>query len=202
MTTRMVVIVDDDESVRDSLLTLLANSSFEVRAFASASDFLRWVRPDIDAVIVTDIRMPEIDGMELIARLRRGECLQPVIVITGHGDVPLAVRAMKAGVAEFFEKPFDSDQFVASIQQVFNRVDTRVDEKAQRVSIEQRIQTLSPREIQVLHELVAGKSNKMIAQVLDISPRTVEIYRANVMAKMRAGSLSDLVRMALVAKAA
>ncbi|MCC6919344.1 MAG: response regulator [Alphaproteobacteria bacterium] len=201
MTTQAVVVIDDDEGVRDSLLTLFAQHGLEVRAFASAADFLRWVRPDTAAVIVTDIRMPEIDGMQLIERLKAAQCGQPVIVMTGHGDVPLAVKAMKAGVFDFFEKPFESEPLIASVRAAIDSLDSSFDEKAYRAAIAERIALLSLREEQVLRELVEGKSNKMIAQALAISPRTVEIYRANVMAKMRAGSLSELVRMSIATRA-
>ncbi len=149
--------------------------------------------------VITDVRMPDVSGLELLRRLRQLEVGLPVIVITGHGDVPLAVEAMKLGAVEFLEKPFDDDVLLAAVRSALNRFERDARREAEQAEIHQRLDGLSVRERQVLGGLVAGQPNKVIAFDLGISPRTVEIYRANVMTKMRASSLSDLVRMALMA---
>jgi two-component system response regulator FixJ len=149
--------------------------------------------------IVTDVRMPGIDGLELLRRLRRQDVRVPVIVVTGHGDIPLAVEAMKIGAADFLEKPFDDEALLASVRAALSRNNKDAQHDAERCAIQQRLAALSNRERQVLEGLVAGLPNKTIAHDLGISPRTVEIYRANVMTKMEARSLSELVRMALIA---
>jgi two-component system response regulator FixJ len=148
--------------------------------------------------VVTDVRMPEMDGMELVRRLAELRVDLPVIVMTGHGDVPLAVEAMKAGVADFIEKPYDDHTMLGAIRAALARHGEAQTRDAERAELAQRLGSLSPRERQVLEGLVAGKANKVIAYDLDISPRTVEIYRAHVMTKMQSRSLSELVRMALV----
>lgn len=201
MSQRSIVIVDDDEAVRDSLSMLLAASDLTPRPFSAARDLLAWIRPETDAVIITDVRMPDMDGMQLVAALHEAHCRQPIIVITGHGDIPLAVRAMREGVADFLEKPFDGETLLSSVRRCIAVMDSQIDAMAHRQQISERLQTLSAREVQVLDELVIGKSNKVIAAALQISPRTVEVYRANVMAKMQASSLSELVRMSLAVRA-
>ena len=149
--------------------------------------------------VITDVRMPEISGIDLLRRLKELKIGVPVIVVTGHGDVALAVEAMKIGAADFFEKPFDDDLLLASVRSALREQDGQIKRFAERAEIESRIAALSPRERDVLRGLVEGRANKQIAFDLGISPRTVEIYRANLMNKMQADSLSDLVRMALVA---
>jgi two-component system response regulator FixJ len=141
--------------------------------------------------------MPDVSGIELLKRLKDSNAKLPVIVITGHGDVPIAVEAMKIGAADFFEKPFDGDKMVAAVQSALSDLRKDADHEAERKEVHDRLATLTPREHDVLKGLVAGNSNKVIAYDLGISPRTVEIYRANVMTKTRSGSLSELVRMAL-----
>ena len=143
--------------------------------------------------------MPEMTGIELLRRLRENGIDIPVIVITGHGDIPLAVEAMKYGAADFFEKPFDDDALLKAVRSALNRLEGAAQKIAERAALNERLATLSARERQVLEGLVAGKPNKIIAFDYDISPRTVEIYRANVMTKMQAASLSELVRMAIIA---
>ncbi len=149
--------------------------------------------------IVTDVRMPELGGIELLRRLRDRGVAMPVIVMTGHGDVPLAVEAMKIGAVDFFEKPFDDDALIASVQAALGNWEKGSRNAAERAELQGRLTSLSNREREVLDGLIAGLPNKTIAYDLGISPRTVEIYRANVMTKMKAGSLSELVRMALLA---
>ena len=195
-----VHVIDDDDALRQSLQFLLESASVKVATYESASAFLA-VLPEVDAgsCVITDVRMPGMSGIELLKRLREMNLGLPVIVITGHGDVPLAVEAMKAGAADFIEKPFDDDVLLTSVRAALGRQEQASRREAERAEISERLAALSNRERQVLEGLVAGHPNKTIAYDLGISPRTVEIYRANVMTKMQAGSLSDLVRMALLA---
>jgi two-component system, LuxR family, response regulator FixJ len=194
---RKVVIIDDDEAVLDSLEELLLAEGFAVEAFGSASVFLEDHPEILDACVVTDVRMPEMNGLELIEALRRRGALPPIIVITGHGDVPIAVRAMKLGARDFLEKPFDPDLLVAAIHESFAAA--APSPGGADAELARRLASLTPREHDVLEQLVLGRSNKVLGRELGISPRTVEIHRARVMEKMCAGSLSQLVRMAFVA---
>jgi len=198
MNQHSVFVIDDDPAMRDSLLMLLRGEGLRARAFSSATDFLEALPEDKTACVVTDLRMPQMEGTELIARLGalRGETW-PIIVITGHADVPLAVQLMKAGVVDFIEKPFDPSRILESVRGCLASLDSRGAEREAREEAAGRLATLTPRERQVFDALIDGKSNKEIAIVLDISPRTVEIFRAKVMQKMQAGSLSALVRMGL-----
>src|ERR1700751_714282 len=196
----VVHIVDDDEGLRESLGFLLHSASLEVRSFESAKAFLGELPHAMPGCVITDVRMPDMSGIELLRRLKELKIGVPVIVITGHGDIALAVEAMKIGAADFFEKPFDDDLLVASVRAALRQQEDRAKLDAERANIEHRISTLSPREKDVLVGLIEGRANKQIAFGLGISPRTVEIYRANLMNKMQAGSLSDLVRMALIAE--
>jgi two-component system, LuxR family, response regulator FixJ len=195
---RVVHVIDDDEGLRESLAFLLRSAELEVRSFDSAKGFLK-VLPDATlGCVVTDVRMPDMSGIELLRRLKELKVGVPVIVITGHGDIALAVEAMKIGAADFFEKPFNDDLLVASVRAALRQQADQTKRGAERADIQHRISTLSPREKDVLSGLIDGRANKQIAFELGISPRTVEIYRANLMNKMHAGSLSDLVRMALL----
>ena len=202
----MVHVIDDDEAVRDSLVFMFDAAGLEARAWESAVAFLAAVHQVEHGCIVTDVRMPDITGLELVERLKSLGIADPIIVITGHADVPLAVEAMKAGVVDFIEKPFDNQRLLGAVRGALVRApatgqaDSEA-EAAERQQIRDRIATLSTRERQVLDGLVAGRSNKVIAYDLGISPRTVEVYRANVMTKMQARSLSELVRMAIAAGA-
>jgi two-component system response regulator FixJ len=196
--SEIVHVIDDDAEVRQSLAFLLGTVGFAVRLHESASAFLE-VLPEVqDGCIVTDVRMPGIDGIELQRRLRAHGIALPVIVMTGHGDIALAVEAMKAGAIDFIEKPFDDEVLVAAIRTALARRVGDRERNAQATEVRERMKLLSQRERQVLDGLVAGKPNKIIAHDLGISARTVEIYRANVMTKMQADSLSALVRMALL----
>jgi two-component system, LuxR family, response regulator FixJ len=197
-TDAIVHVIDDDEAVRDSIEFLLRTSGVAARTYDSASAFLDAL-PRIDpGCIITDVRMPGISGIELLRRLTEMRIKMPVIVITGHGDVPLAVEAMKNGAVDFLEKPFEDELLLGSVRSALDRSQENAERDAERAEVEARLATLTNRERDVLEGLVAGKPNKIIAFDLAISPRTVEIYRANVMTKMEAGSLSELVRMALV----
>lgn len=199
MTSSQVVhVIDDDAGVRDSLAFLLATAGLTVRTYESAVAFLAVLPGAEDGCIVTDVRMPEIDGIELQRRLRAQGNTLPVVVMTGHGDVALAVAAMKAGAIDFIEKPFDDEVLLAAVRAALTRRLNEREREAHAREVRTRLRSLSERERQVLDGLVAGKPNKIIAYDLGISARTVEIYRANVMTKMGADSLSALVRMALL----
>lgn len=197
--SRTVHVIDDDEALRHSLKFLLESTGIEVVTHESASAFLDVVSKVEPACVITDVRMPGLSGIDLLQRMKGLKLDVPVIVITGHADVPLAVEAMKFGAADFFEKPFDDEVLLASVRSALSRHERDHQRHAERLEIEARLASLSSRERDVLMGLVAGHANKQIAFDLGISPRTIEIYRANLMTKMHAASLSDLVRMALVA---
>ena len=199
MPSDVVHVIDDDEAVRQSLKFLLESASIGVETHASATEFLRLLPEMEQACVITDVRMPNISGIDLLRRLRELKRGIPVIVITGHGDVALAVEAMKIGAADFLEKPFDDEALLASVRSAINSHGREQQRHNERGEVEGRLATLSKRERDVLDGLVAGLANKQIAFELGISPRTIEIYRANLMTKMQAASLSDLVRMALIA---
>jgi two-component system, LuxR family, response regulator FixJ len=198
-TSRVICIVDDDEAVRDSLEAVLEAEGFDVAAFASARDFLDDGLAGAGC-LVTDLRMPDMNGLELLAALAGRAQAPPVIMITGHGDVPMAVRAMKLGAVDFIEKPFDTQVLVARVREAL-RGPGAADDGASVApcDIQRRLELLTPREREVLEQLVIGRSNKAIGLELDISPRTVEIHRARVMQKMAVSSLAELVRLALAA---
>lgn len=199
MASQVVHVIDDDSDVRQSLAFLLSTAGLAVRVHDSATSFLQ-VLPEIhNGCVVTDIRMPGLDGLQLQKRLAELKPRLPVIVMTGHGDVPLAVNAMKAGAVDFIEKPFDDEVLLASIRTALARHAHDSAHEARLASIRARLAALSEREHAVLQGLVDGKANKVIAYDLGISARTVEVYRANVMTKMQADSLSGLVRMVLAA---
>jgi two-component system, LuxR family, response regulator FixJ len=192
-----VYITDDDEAVRDSLQVLLETSGYRVRTFASGGDFLKALQPDEDGVLIIDVRMPGISGLEVQDRLLSEHVPLPVIVITGHADVPLAVRAMKAGAVDFVEKPFSENEILAAVGRALEIGRQRHEAGIAAAEAEARLAPLSAREREVMRLLVAGKPNKVIAYELSISPRTVEIHRARVMEKTRVRSLSELVRLAI-----
>ena len=197
----VVHVVDDDLAVRQSLAFLLASDGLAVRLYETATAFLERVEDLSTGCILTDVRMPGIDGLEFLRRLRLRGSVIPVVVMTGHADVPMAVEAMKEGADDFIEKPFGDDVLLAAIRSALNRGERRALQDAQALEVARRVDTLSEREGQVLDRLVQGKANKVIAYELGISPRTVEIYRANVMAKMQAASLSELVRLTVLVSA-
>ncbi|SIQ29579.1 response regulator FixJ [Bosea sp. TND4EK4] len=193
----IVHVVDDDVAVRQSLSFLLASDGLPVRLHESAGHFLASVKELSAGCIITDVRMPGIDGIEFLRQLGQRGIALPVIVMTGHADVPLAVEAMKHGAIDFIEKPFDDELMISTVKAALDRYQHQAKRDAFSSDIQARIDALSERERQVLERLVAGKANKVIAHELGISPRTVEIYRANVMTKMRATSLPELVRFVL-----
>ncbi|MGB3864322.1 MAG: response regulator FixJ [Xanthobacteraceae bacterium] len=192
-----VYVIDDDPAMRDSLDFLLGAAGFDVAVFDNAASFL-----DVHAslgfgCVVSDVRMPGIDGMMLLRRLRTEASTLPVIIMTGHGDIPLAVEAMKLGAFDFVEKPFEDERLIGTIDTALRQADDRLRSEAAAQDIAARLASLSPRERQVMDGLISGFSNKQIAREHDISPRTIEVYRANVMTKMQAHSLSELIRLAL-----
>jgi len=194
----VVHVIDDDDAVRESLAFLLKSAGHAVATYDSATAFLSALPKIKSGCVITDVRMPNISGIELLQRLKQQHVNLPVIVITGHGDVPLAVQAMKSGALDFLEKPFDDEALLDSVNAALHHQGAGAKREADRGEIIDKLATLSNRERQVLEGLVAGHPNKTIAYDHGISPRTVEIYRANLMSKMQAASLSDLVRMALV----
>jgi two-component system, LuxR family, response regulator FixJ len=196
---RLVYVVDDDEAVRESLSALLEANSYTVRTFELARDFLDAAPTLRPGCLVADIRMPEMDGLQLQRELTARAFKFPLIVITGHGDVPLAVRAMKVGAIDFIEKPFAAAAMVASVNAALARLATATREDPLAATALSRLALLSRREREVLQGLLAGLPNKSIACDLAISPRTVEIHRARVMDKMGARSLSELIRVSLAA---
>jgi len=192
-----VYVVDDDEAMRHSLEFLLGSADFDVTLFDSAQAFLAALSALEFGCVVSDVRMPGIDGIEMLRHLQAQHCRFPVIIMTGHGDVPLAVEAMKLGAVDFLEKPFDDNLLISMVESGLRRAEPEARNEALTREIAVRVESLSPRERQVMDGLVAGLSNKAIAREYDISPRTIEVYRANVMTKMQAGSLSELVRLAM-----
>jgi two-component system, LuxR family, response regulator FixJ len=196
--TQHIFVVDDDADVRDSMRALLEATSFEVRTFISAKEFLADEDPK-HGCLIADIRMPDMSGLELQEEVIRRHMELPVIIMTGHGDVPLAVRAMKAGAIDFLEKPFNDETMLASVRRALDVGSQTRSRSAETKAANELLETLTPRERSVLDKLVKGRSNKVTAHELGISPRTVEIHRAHIMKKMDASSLSDLVRMVLAA---
>ena len=192
-----VYVIDDDEAMRDSLNFLLDSAGYRVTLFETATAFLEAL-PGLEfGCVVSDVRMPGIDGIELLKRMKAANNRFPILIMTGHGDVPLAVEAMKLGAVDFLEKPFEDERLNAMIEGAIHQADTTAKTEAVTQDIAARIASLSPRERQVMEGLIAGLSNKLIAREYDISPRTIEVYRANVMTKMQANSLSELVRLAM-----
>lgn len=192
-----VHVIDDDDAARESLEFLMRSANFTVTAYESGAAFVRALPQASLGCIVTDVRMPGLSGIELLRHLKDAGIKMPVIVVTGHGDVPIAVEAMKLGAVDFFEKPFDGDKMIAAVRAALSDCQRDSDRDAERRMLQERLATLTPRERDVLKGLIAGNPNKVIAYDLGISPRTVEIYRANVMTKMKSASLSELVRMTL-----
>jgi two-component system, LuxR family, response regulator FixJ len=192
-----IYVIDDDEAMRDSLNFLLESAGFDVTLFEAAQNFLDALSGLEFGCVVSDVRMPGIDGIELLKRMKAGHSGFPIVIMTGHGDIPLAVEAMKLGAVDFLEKPFEDDRLIGMIDAAIRRAEPAARSEVVTQEIAARVATLSPRERQVMDGLIAGLSNKLIARDYDISPRTIEVYRANVMTKMQANSLSELVRLAV-----
>lgn len=192
----MVHVIDDDEAVRDSIAFLLRSSEFSVRSYASASEFLDGIDRVESGCVITDVRMPDIDGVELLRRMADRRMTIPVIVITGHGDVALALDAIREGAVDFIEKPFDHEALLSAVRTSLGDPGADADQKRE---VRERLTTLSPMEQQVLQALTAGKSNKDIASMLQVGSPQIEVHRASVLTKMQARSLSHLVRMLLQA---
>lgn len=195
-----VFIVDDDDAVRDSLTLLMKSVGMRARAFGSAEAFLREYRPENLGCLILDIRMPGISGLELQNRLAAMDSGLPIIFITAHGDIPMAVDAVRNGALDFIQKPFDDRELVRKVRQALADSQQDQEDELERAAIRHRASTLTAREQQVMAEVVQGKANKVIAGDLGVSQRTVEIHRARVMEKMKAGSLAQLVRMVLIAE--
>jgi len=195
-----VFIVDDDEAMRDSLTWLLEGNGYQVRSFNSAEQFLSAYDASQVSCLILDVRMPGMSGPELQERMIAENIDIPIVFITGHGDVPMAVRAMKAGAVDFIEKPFSDTLILDGVKRALAAANRTSADNELAAAAEARLKELTPREREVLDRLVLGRANKVIAFELDISPRTVEIHRARVMEKMQAESLSHLVRLALAAK--
>lgn len=197
-TPPIVHIVDDDRAIRDSLKFLMKSVGFESQTYESAETFLDQADFDRPGCLVVDIRMQGMSGLELQQVLNERSIHLPVIVITGHGDIPMAVQAMKAGAIDFLEKPFDNEFLVMRIRQCLKEATKKQDKESKTAKAKAQLAQLTPREVEVMNLLVAGKHNKVIANELNISVRTAEAHRAKVMSKLQADSLSDIVRIALV----
>lgn len=198
MTTKgHIYVIDDDAAMRDSLNFLLDSAGFGVTLFDNAQSFIDALPGLAFGCVVSDVRMPGLDGIELLKRMKAQQSPFPILIMTGHGDVPLAVEAMKLGAVDFLEKPFEDDRLTTMIESAIRQAEPAAKSEAVTQDIAARVASLSPRERQVMEGLIAGLSNKLIAREYDISPRTIEVYRANVMTKMQANSLSELVRLAM-----
>jgi two-component system, LuxR family, response regulator FixJ len=198
--TRTIFVVDDDEAVRDSLEILLTAAGYVPELYASARAFLERSGANHVGCLLADVRMPDMDGLELQEELSKRGSKLPVIIMTGHGDVPLAVRAMKAGAVDFLEKPFSRAQLVAGLEKAFQRLETDSETSAQSEYARARMTELTDRERDVLDLLIAGHQNKMIGSKLGISARTVQVHRGRIMHKLKVASLQDLVRVVMAAK--
>jgi two-component system, LuxR family, response regulator FixJ len=199
MSSRTVYLVDDDEAIRHSASFMLRHAGYLVKTFADGISFLDQVRETQNGCILLDVRMPGMDGLAVQATLNKRGINMPVIILTGHGDVPVAVEAMKGGALEFLEKPYEKTALVGAIENAFSALESQTAEDRRSLEAKARLDQLTPRETEVLECLVAGQTNKGIAQTLSISPRTVEIHRAHMMEKLEADSLSSALRLAFLA---
>ena len=195
-TDSLVFVVDDDAPMRESLKNLIRSVGLRVEAFASAQEFLRSTRPDVPGCLVLDVRLPGLSGLELQQRLAAGDLALPIIFITGYGDIPMSVQAMKAGAVEFLTKPFRDQDLLDAVHQALARDRHARAQRAERAALRRRFEALTPRQRDVMARMVAGLLNKQIAGELGTSEATVKTHRKQVMAKMRAESLADLIRIA------
>ncbi len=193
-----VFVVDDDQAMRSSLQWLIESIGMKVESYSAADEFLRQYYPGRAGCLLLDVRMPGMSGLELQQYLRSNDIHIPVIIITGHGDVPMAVRAMKSGAVDFIEKPFNDEMLLDAIRNALALDERQRSRQAERAEIAARLAHLTPREHEVMEMVTDGQSNKEIANSLGVSAKTVEAHRARVMEKMQAGSLAELVRMAIV----
>ena len=194
-----VFVVDDDQAIRSSLKWLIESVAMQVKTFESANAFIENYYPGRSGCLLLDVRMPGMSGLELQEYLTEQRITIPVIIITGHGDVPMAIRAMKAGAVDFIEKPFNDELLLESIRHALMLDEQQRDSQSQKAEIATRLARLTPREHEVMAMVTGGKANKEIASALGVSAKTVEAHRARVMEKMQAHSLADLVRMAMLA---
>ena len=192
-----VFVVDDDQAMRNSLKWLIESVGVQVESFASADDFLVQYQPGRHGCLVLDVRMPGMSGLDLQEQLAQQNINIPVVIITGHGDVPMAVRAMKSGAIDFIEKPFNDEVLLDAIRRALAFGEEQRSHQIEHLQIQQRLQHLTPREREVMAMVTEGRSNKEIANNLGVSAKTIEAHRARVMEKMQAGSLAELVRMVL-----
>lgn len=192
-----VFVVDDDQAMRSSLKWLIESIGVQVESFASADEFLREYQPGRTGCLVLDVRMPGMSGLDLQEHLAGKGMHVPVVIITGHGDVPMAVRAMKHGAVDFIEKPFNDEALLDAIRRALAHEQQQRLQQGEHLQLQQRLDSLTPREREVMTMVTEGRSNKEIANALGVSAKTVEAHRARVMEKMQAGSLAELVRMAL-----
>jgi FixJ family two-component response regulator len=200
-TLPVVFVVDDDPAMRDSLRWLIESTGLQVETFGDAQTFLARIRPELPGCLVLDVRMPGMSGLDLQAELTRRGVGLPTIVVTGHAEVPMAVRAVKAGAIDFIEKPFSDQLLLDRVRQGIEMDRRERDGRARRAEILRRMSLLTQREREVLDLVVVGKANKEIAAALHLSPKTVEVHRAHVMEKMQASSVAELVRLSLVGQA-
>ena len=195
MSRRIVFVIDDEPSVRRSLSRLLKAAGYDVEVFASAQDFLRHESDDELACLVLDVKMPGLNGLELQEALTAANRHVPIIFVTGHGDIPTSVRAMRGGATDFLSKPFDADNLIAAIERALETARKQLKEEAERREIEQRLAELTPREQEVLRHVITGELNKQIAGNLGASEKTIKVHRGRVMRKMQAQSVAELVRL-------
>lgn len=199
MTDRTVFLVDDDEAIRHSASFMLRHAGFMVKTYPDGISFLEQIKGDQEGCILLDVRMPGMDGLAVQNALNQRGINLPVIILTGHGDVPVAVEAMKGGALEFLEKPYEKQALVGAIENAFSSLDSQTADDKRSREAQAKLTSLTPREMEVLECLVDGQTNKDIAQTLSISPRTVEIHRAHMMEKLQADSLSNALRLAFLA---
>jgi two-component system response regulator FixJ len=199
---RIVHLIDDDAALRDAVGLLLRAEGFRVHPYDSAMAFLKAASANAEGCVLTDVRMPRMNGIELIAKMKEERISIPVVVLTAHADVPLAVEAMKLGAVDLLEKPFEDEALIAAVRAALNRRNAEERRSRENQAIKSRLASLTRRENEILAGLLKGLSNKVIAHELGISIRTAEVHRANIMAKMRAGNLAELVKMALAAQPA